>query len=166
MRIELRINELPVKKPWTRFYDPREDDVRSILMDVCRKIGRGGEFVVSGFGQDPWPADVQTDLPVFLEQLPEILRAVHEMTVVEIDFYEQGLQRSIALSPDSDSYVAVCTSGMTWQPNPPIERIDREDLEEMLTAAKEVFLRAFREMAPGLAGHPWVRRWLEGAGEY
>jgi len=103
---------------------------------------------------------------VFLEQLPEILRAIHEMTVVEIDFYEQGLQRSIELSPDSESYVAVCRSGTTWQPNPSIERIDRKDLEEMLTAAKEVFMRAFTETAPGLAEHPWVRRWLDGAGEY
>jgi hypothetical protein len=165
MRIELRINELPVKL-WARSYDPCLEDVRSILVDVCGKIGRGGEFVVSGFGQDPWPADVRTDLPVFLEQLPEILRAIHGMTVVEIEFYEQGLQRSIELSPDGDSYVAVCRSGMTWQPNPSIERIDRKDLEEMLTAAKEEFMRAFREMAPGLAEHPWVRRWLEGAGDY
>ena len=163
MRIELRINELPVKKLWARFYDPGEDDVRSILVDVCRKIAPGGgQFVVSGFGQDPWPVDVQTDLPVFLEQLPQILRAIHDKTVVEIDFYEQGIERSIALSPDGESYVAVCTSGTTWQPNPSTERIDREDLEEMLTAAKEVFMRALREMA----SRPWVRCWLEGTGEY
>jgi hypothetical protein len=89
MRIELRINEMPVKKPWARFYDLCLDDVRSILVDVCRKIARGGEFVVSGFGQDPWPANMQTDFPVFLEQLPEILRAIHDMTFVEIEFYEQ-----------------------------------------------------------------------------
>jgi hypothetical protein len=166
MRIELRINELPPKKPWIRFYDPREDDVRPILKDVCRKIGRGGEFVVSGFGQDPWPADMQTDLPVFLEQLPEILRAIHEMAAVEIDFYEQGLERFVELSPDGNSYVAVCRSGTTWQPNPSTERIDREDIELMLTAAKEEFMRALGKMAPGLPEHPSVRRWLEGAGDY
>ena len=162
MRIELRVKEPPTMQPLTRSYDPHEDDVRSILTDICRQMGQRSEFVVSGFGQDRWPVDVQTDLPVFLEQLPEILRAVHEITVAEIDFYEQGIERSIVLSPDNGSYVAVCRSRTNWQPSPSIERIEYADIEKMLLATREVFMRAFKEAAPGLAMHPWVRRWLEG----
>jgi hypothetical protein len=103
--------------------------------------------------------------PCSLSNCQKVLRAIHEGTVADIDFYEQGIERSIALSPDAEWYVAVCTSGTNWQPRPSIERIDREDLEEMLSTARETFMRIFTETTPGLAGHPWVRRWLEGLHE-
>jgi hypothetical protein len=53
-------------------YDPSLDDVRSILEDVCEAAGAESRFVVPGFGQDSWPVDVRTDLPDFLEQLPDL----------------------------------------------------------------------------------------------
>lgn len=160
MRIELRVQESSGSRFPARAYDPDEDDVRSILIDVCRAIGRRGEFLVSGFGQEKWPLDVQTDLAVFLEQLPEVLRAVHEGRDTSIDFYEQGIERSIDLSLSDGQYVAKCTSRTGWQPNPTVQRIEREDLEAMLLAVREMFMRAFAEVAPSLAGHPWVRSWL------
>lgn len=160
MRIELHIQGSSESRFPARAYDPDEDDVRSILIDVCRAIGQRGDFMVSGFGQEKWPLDVQTDLAVFLEQLPEVLRAIHEGRDASIDFYEQGVERSIDLSLSDGQYVARCMSRTDWQPNPVVQRVDQEDLEEMLLAVREVFMRAFAEMAPGLAGHPWVRSWL------
>ncbi|GAB3386273.1 hypothetical protein GCM10027432_20290 [Lysobacter fragariae] len=161
MRIELRLRESPASELATRAYDPDENDIRSILMDVCRAMERRSDLVVSGFGQDRWPVDVGTDLPVLLEQLPDALRAVNVGATAEIDFYEQGIERAITFSPTDGRYVATCTSRTIWQPNPAVEHIDREDLEEMLMAVREVFMHAFAEVAPGLARHPWVRLWLE-----
>ena len=161
MRIELRLGESPEPELATRTYDPDEDDVRSILMDVCRAIERRGELVVSDFGRDRWPVDVGTDFPVLLEQLPDALRAVDVGTAAALDFYEQGVERSITFSPTGGRYIAMCASGTTWQPNPVIEHIDREDLEGMLLAVREEFMRAFAEVAPALVTHPWVRHWLE-----
>ena len=106
MQIKLRLKESFSPDFSTRTYDPNDDDVRSILMDVCRAIGQRGEFVVSGFGQNSWPVDVQTDLPVFLEQLPSALLAVSKCAMAEIDFYEQGVERSIALAPADGRYIA------------------------------------------------------------
>lgn len=160
MKIELHLNAVPDFS--IRTYDPHEDDVRSILMDACRAIGRTGKFVVSGFGQDVWPVDVETDLPVFLEQLPTGLRAVHEGLPADIDFYEQGIERSVTLQPaDGGKYVATCTSRTGWQPSPMVEEIAREELEEMLSAARDAFVHTLAEMAPDLARHPWIRQWLE-----
>ena len=166
MQIELRLKAISSPDLLTCSYDPDEDDVRSILIDVCRVIGQRGEFLVSGFGQHKWPVDVQTDLPVFLEQLPAVLRAVNEGTTAEIDFYEQGLERSIALVPAKGGYVATCTSRTSWQPSPKVEEIAREELDEMLLTARETFMRIVTEMAPELAKHQWIRQWLRGLPEH
>ena len=161
MRIELKFKKSSMPGLATRAYDPDEDDIRSILTDVCRMIEPRCNFIVSAFGQDRWPVDVGTDLPVFLEQLPDVLQAVNAGMATAIDFYEQGIERSILFSPIDRRYLASCTSGTAWQPDPSTEYIDREDLERMLLAAREEFMRAFAEAAPNLVAHPWMRHWLE-----
>lgn len=159
MQINLRLEPAPQFQ--TRTYDPDEDDVRSILMGVCDALGSGSEFAVAGFGQDVWPVDVRTDLPVFLEQVPTALRAIKEGKSAEIDFYEQGLERSIAFEPDGDKYMATCrTWSTTWQPNPSIEEISADSLEQMLSAAQGEFLRVLTIMSPSLANHSWIEDWL------
>ncbi|OGB33215.1 MAG: hypothetical protein A3F78_08610 [Burkholderiales bacterium RIFCSPLOWO2_12_FULL_61_40] len=163
MQIELRVKGTPDFP--SRTYDLNEDDVRSILMDVCRAIGPRGEFVVSGFGQERWPVDVETDLPVFLEQLPSALRAVSEGVTADLDFYEQGIERSIVLEPANDKYMATCTSRTDWQPTPVVEEMLVQELEEMLLAVREEFMLALVSMAPDLARHPWIRQWLKGLDE-
>jgi hypothetical protein len=159
MQINLRLE--PSAQFHIRTYDPDEDDVRSILMDVCDALEPRSVFAVSGFGQDVWPVDVKTDLAVFLEQVPDALRAIRERKVAEIDFYEQGVERSIAFEPAGAKYVATCkTWSTTWQPHPSIEEISADALEQMLLAAREEFMRVLTRMAPGLADHPWIREWL------
>jgi hypothetical protein len=159
MQITLRLE--PAAQFQTPTYDPDEDDVRSILMDVCDALGAGSEFAVSGFGQDVWPVDVTTDLAVFLEQVPHALRAIKERKFAEIDFYEQGIERSIAFEPDGAGYSATCKSWSTrWQPDPSIEEISADSLEQMLLAARDEFMRVLTMMAPGLASHSWIRDWL------
>jgi hypothetical protein len=130
-------------------------------MDVSDALEPGSEFAVSGFGQDVWPVDVRTDLAVFLEQMPNALRAIKERKSAEIDFYEQGVERSIAFEPDGTQYLATCkTWSTTWQPHPSIEEISADSLEQMLLAARDEFMRALTMMAPSLADHSWIKEWL------
>jgi hypothetical protein len=163
MQIELRLKS--VQDFAIRAYDPNDDDIRSILMDVCRAIAAQSEFVVSGFGQERWPVDVETDLPVFLKQLPSALHAVQDGVTTEIDFYEQGIERVIALEPADGKYLATCTSQTRWQPIPTVEEIPGEELEEMLLTAREAFMRTLAAAAPELHSHPWVLQWLRGTTE-
>jgi len=160
MQLELRLGGLLLPQLDACAYDSDEDDIRSILVDACRVIGEHSDFLVSGFGQDRWPVDVATDLPVFLEQLPKALRAVSSGAAFEFDFYEQGIERTIAFSPTAGHYAAVCRSRTSWQPDPAIEEVDRGDLEEMLLNLREEFMRAFAQIGPSLIHHEWVRHWL------
>jgi hypothetical protein len=143
-------------------YDLQDDDVRSILIDVCEAIADVTEFAVSGFGEEVWPVDVSIDLPIFLEQLPVALRAIEEGEAAEINFYEQGLERSISLTPIDGAYLATCASRTSWQPNPTVESLDRSDLERMLLQTRDVFMEALMRVRPDLHNHPWIRQWLQG----
>jgi hypothetical protein len=113
MHISLRITD-PSTSFAMQFYDAELDDVRSIFSDICQFIDRNGEFIVSGFGQERWPVDVVTDLPVLLEQMPSIVSAMRDGKATELDFYEQGIERSISFSPSSSGYLATCTSQTDW----------------------------------------------------
>lgn len=78
MHLKLSRLNHSIKATHFRAYDTELDDIRSILMDACRLLEHHVIFVVSGFGQDRWPVDTGTDLPVFLEQLPHVLKAVKD----------------------------------------------------------------------------------------
>jgi hypothetical protein len=161
MRIELKIPNigLPQIQPIAA-YDAEEDDVRSILIDVCRALELQGSFIVSGFGQDRWPVDIGVDLPVLLEQLPDVLIALESKQTAIIDFYEQGIERVISFSFRLGICVATCTSNTSWQPSVASEIVEKP--VEMLLDVRNEFMRAFSAAAPSLVDHPWVIHWLIG----
>lgn len=161
LKIEFH-HELPVGIALAgQTYDPEEDDVRSILRDVCQTIGRNGQFIFSGFGQDRWPLDVEYDFLTLVENLPSIRQAVNESKACSIELYEQGVERSIQFIPSGNIYTATCSSGTEWQPNPNSEMIDQAELKSMIDKVEGEFMRAFAIISPELSNHPWVTTWLD-----
>jgi hypothetical protein len=142
-------------------YDAALHDFRSVLADLCRTLERQAVFVVSGFGQDRWPVNVDTDLAVVLEQLPAVVRAIRLNRPAVLDFYEQGIERTISIDPVGDAYRLTCASYTSWQPNPAVEIMGSEALIRMLGAILGEFERAIRNIAPALAEHVWLRSWLQ-----
>ena len=162
LKIAVHVPDTTNVRAMMRTYDPLIDDIRSILLDICEAISEQGEFIVAGFGQDRWPVDVGTDLPILLEQLPKVLQAVKAGIATEIDFYEQGIERRIEFSPDGNTYRATCISLTEWQPNPATEKVDRIVLAEMLSDVQTKMVNLIQGIAPALVEHDWVRRWLNG----
>ena len=160
MLIELHLNDLKNARMPIRHYDPELDNISSILVDVCQFISKESFFRVSGFGEMNWPATLDTDLPVFLEQLPGILSAVFLAKLTNIDFYEQGIERTVFLNPVKSFYELSCTSQTHWQPNPQFERISQVDLKQMLAQVLETFINLVRMIAPDLEQHLWMQDWL------
>ncbi|MGE6228444.1 hypothetical protein [Paenibacillus chitinolyticus] len=76
-------------------------------------------FKASGFGQKDWPVDCRTDLSTVMEQVPEILKKI-ELNQYDfiLDFYEQGMERQVAFSPDKDAIKLTCSSRTHWTPDP------------------------------------------------
>ena len=163
MRIELRLPGAAPGQLQVRTYDPELDDVRSIFTDVTDVAAEQGTFTISGFGQSQWPVDVWVDLNVVLEQLPQALAAIRLGASFEIDFYEQGAQRKVVFTPEEKGYIATCLSYTTWEPDPAVERLDRESLATMLLAVRDEFMQYVRGCSPDLAQHPLLQAWLRGA---
>jgi hypothetical protein len=107
MHIELRVPDTLDARLQVRTYDPELEDIRAILAEVCEVLEGHVQFLVSGFGQDPWPVDVWKDLTASMEQLPTALRAVKSGQDAEIHFYEQGIDSWLLLYPAGEDVPGV-----------------------------------------------------------
>jgi hypothetical protein len=91
-------------------------------------------FHVNGFGQNPWPTDVGTDLCIFIEEVQSLLEWIRRSSeeVFNLDFYEQGIERNLQFSMIKDRLRIECSSSTKWRPNPSVEFIRLIDMKEML----------------------------------
>lgn len=145
--------------------DPEFDDYRSILSEVCRQLEETGaiSFVVQGFGEMKWRVDVATDLVVILEQLPALFSWASEPepgSVFNLDFYEQGVERRLVLSPSEENIrvegIPVNTGKNRWNPEINTEMIPKITLKIQITKLTTTFLKVAEEICPTSANHPWL----------
>lgn len=80
------------------------------LLKIFVFISDKSRFVVSGFGQEKWPVSVDTDLPIFLEQLPDLLKSIESRKNFRLDFYEQGVERYLSFILSDAEYSISCIS--------------------------------------------------------
>jgi len=144
-----------------RRYDSKLNDITSVLSGICDALADHGStrFIVGGFGQDQWPVDVRTDLAVAVEQVPNALNAVRRGVSASLDFYEQGVQRLLTMEPTGAQVVLECQSGTSWQPNPGVVTMNRDDLVGLLSAFLRQFVEQAGQRCPELVHHVSFREW-------
>lgn len=143
-------------------YSYELDDVRSVLTDLCDILAdvEGTRLVVCGFDAAPWRASVRADLPVVLEQLPDLLRGFRARTTVELDFFEQGLERAVRFSGAGPTLKVTCVSRQTtWSPRIQAIAMTREATYDMFRGLADTFIRVARDACPRLVEHPWIVSW-------
>ena len=117
-------------------------------------------FLVTGFQRNPWPVTVRTDLPVVLEQLPEVVRGLVSRESVCLDFFEQGIERIVRFEPHGSRVVVSCVSRRAnWQPDPSSIVLSRRGAVAMLLAFAASFARAALKACPDAVKHPWFATW-------
>ncbi|WP_371368295.1 hypothetical protein SRRS_19270 [Sporomusa rhizae] len=102
-------------------YDNELDDGRSVISDICKIFADTEKiiFFVSGFGDENWSVDCRVDLPVIIEQLPEIISKFNNKdSSFNLDFYEQGIERKINFIVDKEIVSLECISRNDWVPEP------------------------------------------------
>jgi hypothetical protein len=162
MHFALDISDLDLQGLQLLEYEEEEDDVNALIADVCEYLADigGVTFRVSGFGQNPWPVDVRTDLAVFLEQLPYAISAIERSDPnFVIDFYEQGIERTLVFVRDESEFTVECISATDWVPLPTKESISAEELRSMFVWIRESFFTLVGTVAPGLTQHPSLLDW-------
>ena len=144
------------------------DKLVHVLSAQCRALAATGRasFLVGGFGQDPWPVDVQTDLAVVLEQLPDVLSSLRggEETFC-LNFYEQGIERYLTGTKHGEDVTLECMSlSLRWSPDPSVEVLGIVEVERMLRKLRDVYTATVETICPWLTQEPSFKRWSREAG--
>lgn len=141
-KIELKnkipLNDIKVNSFINREYNNELDDGRSVISDICEIFADSGKiiFSVSGLGEENWPVDCRFDLPIIIEQLPEIFSKMNNNDFnFKLDFYEQGIEREINFIDNEDIVNLECTY-----------RNDRVPMQVKIEMRKEIVSAMFREL--------------------
>ncbi len=140
------VSELDIIK--LRQYDDEFDNEISVLTDICSEFAKNkfNSFKIQAFSSEFWPVDIETDLVVFLEQLPICIREIESGHDFSIDLYEQGINREIFFKFNHGDYKCYGEShDATWLPSY-TENITQLDLLKMLKAFLDCFLSALKFM--------------------
>jgi hypothetical protein len=147
----------PVKE-----YNSDLDDIRSLLFDICQVLARTESvlFVVEGFDEKPWPVDVSTDLVTFLEQVPDLLDWFdsEDSSKFVLDFYEQGIERSLIFDRTDSVINIACESRTDWEPKYD-EVVQKADFDVMFTEFLRNFIHCTKILCPGILNHAWFYEW-------
>ena len=146
-----------------RHYDEALDDGRSVIADICETFADTNkiQFIVSGFGSNQWPVDCRFDLPVIIEQLPEIRRKIlKEDFNFVLDFYEQGIERAVSFKKENDNVVLECTSRNDWVPDPCRIEMRKDNVSSIFNTLHESFLFLSQYICNDLAKNTLLKEWM------
>lgn len=160
-RIQLDVRDDLIEVPRSLDLEPPiagllspHDLVVHVLAAQCRALARsrGVSFRVSGFGDDRWPVDVETDLAVMLEQLPTASSRLLARQPFELNFFEQGIERYLTGTPSDEVVRFECVSMLPhWSPSPPVEVVSLADTERMFCEVRSRYELAVERTCPWLA---------------
>ena len=105
-----------------------------VIMNLCDCISefKCARFYVVGFADLQWNVDVRTDLSTVLTELLENIKKLKKGENVNIDFYEQGVERSIAIQIIDEYAFLSCTDLDGNAISSVIERMPIQMLIDML----------------------------------
>jgi hypothetical protein len=142
--------------------EPLEDDhdYDYLVMQACRILSDAGcRFHIAGFGSADWGFDVSYDMSTFIEQLPDLIGSLESNGVGEVDFYSQGIERSVIFRRIGDSYELRCQSRTSWHPSPDTEYGRRAIIESMLNRLTSDFSTSLQRLSSTICDlepfHSW-----------
>lgn len=151
-RFHMSISALAVPGPRQLSVAPGGSQLEAICDDLQEA---GLKFVVEGF-REAWPVDVATDLLIVLEQLPTVEKQLLAGTRAALEFYEQGIERSLAITIQDDM-ATVALTGLTAAAAPREEVLPLRELLAQLATLRRDFGDLVARIYPGLELDPAAR---------
>lgn len=143
-------------------YDNELDDGRSVISDICEVFADTEKmiFSVSGFGDENWPVDCRFDLPVIIEQLPEIVSKINNKDFnFKLDFYEQGIEREIIFTDAEEEVNLECISRNAGVSEPSKIEMKKENISTLFRKLYKDFLLFSVVLCNNLANHRLFKEW-------
>ncbi|MFE6799895.1 hypothetical protein [Paenibacillus chitinolyticus] len=95
-----------------------------------------------------------------VEQVPDILEKVRNGTFsFQLDFYEQGVERLIVFTEESNFVKATCTSRTNWIPNPSTIFMEKAEVQTMFENMYNNFLAFSEVLCSDLINDPLLNDW-------
>ncbi len=165
MNIELQIPKDAKCRAGLRIYDPENDGLVSVLIDIALGLPASCDLIVSGFGRGRWTTITDIDLPLILEQLPDAYAAISMRQSFNLDFYEQHLQRFIQFEATGAAYVATVSPFDGSSPDAfENEQIATADLTRMLDNLRNTLIDYCQQNFPELRQNAIFDAWLKDVG--
>ncbi|QDH21622.1 hypothetical protein [Saccharibacillus brassicae] len=136
------------------------DSDTAVFIRMCEIFGISARvsFFVSGFGQKRWPVDCKTDLATVIEEVPYILEKVNNGDFFfELDFYEQGIERTLIFEEEDNKVQITCSSRTDWIPDPNNVRMDKSEVLRMFENFYNSFWECSYVLCSELAEHPLLK---------
>lgn len=139
-----------------------DDGYEEMIMEACEYLeDTNCEFHVHGFGEE-WPVDVGYDLSTVMEELPGVIGSIRSTGSGEIDFYAQGVERTLNFSTHGEEVEITCDSGTSWNPEPRTEKMRVSELDRMLASLATNFGKSLEFMSPNLSKREPFTSWKNG----
>lgn len=164
LKAEIPFNNIKMNDYVNNEYDNDLDDGRSVISDVCAIFADTENlfFLVSGFGDENWPVDCRFDLPVIIEQLPDIINKIDNKDFnFQLDFYEQGIEREIIFIDAGDLVYLECISRNGWVPETSKIEMKKENVSTMFLKFYKDFMLFSEVLCNDLANHHLFKEWLK-----
>ncbi|MFI9384804.1 hypothetical protein [Kutzneria sp. NPDC052558] len=160
MSFEMGIDTSKVESSFEpRLLEPWED-LDDLALPLCELLDEAGvRFFVGGFGDRRWPVDVRYDLATIIPQLPAVIDSLQSRLEAELDFYEQGIQRTVMIDYSGDRVVLKCSSFGKWKPLWLTEECVVEDFRGMLSRFVNRLSFAVSVAVPSLSSVDPLERW-------
>ncbi|MGW2508443.1 hypothetical protein ACWC0A_03230 [Streptomyces scopuliridis] len=136
------------------------DEYEYLVMRACGILSEiGCKFHIAGFGSEDWGFDVSYDMSTLMEQLPDLLLGLASDGCGEIDFYSQGVERTVIFERVGEAYALRCHSRTPWKPYPEVEYVDFPRMEAMLTELISKFLSGLEAASSEISTMEPFRTW-------
>ncbi len=144
-------------------YDIELDNEVSVLCDIsdifqeCRFVN----LKVAGFGNNDWLCSCGLDLPCVLESLPDIITKISKNSYnFELDFFEQGTERTIFFKEQYNSVLLTCISRTDWKPNPNNIVMKKEEIKNIFVRFRNDFIYCAEKICSDLLYNEFLEEWL------
>ena len=139
------------------------DEYEYLVMRACGILSEiGCKFHIEGFGSEDWGFDVSYDMSTLMEQLPELLDGLASDGRGEIDFYSQGVERTVTFERVGESYALRCHSRTDWKPSPEVEYVHSVRMEIMLKELISAFSSGLEAASSEISTLDPFRTWCSG----
>lgn len=138
-------------------------DFDSLIVDICNIFYDSEKiyFKIGGFGETDWGADCKTDLPCVLEQMDVILQGIKNKEKFEIDFYEQGMERTLEFLFDERNVSIKCSCYINWIPQPPIVFMSYDAVYKLFIKLYNNFLECINMIIPKIQEIKLFKDWIK-----